>query len=325
MSRRFKLTFLIIVIAQVVLLLGFIADREFILQTGDEIVLETAPIDPRSLLQGDFVTLDYVIASLPSDSQIPVGTTMYVSLRDAGEVWEAVDYSPKKPSDGDAVFIKGTVDRPGHLDFGIGTYFVPENSGRPIERSADVKVVAFVDNRGRAVISDVLLDGVPFSEAMAADREFILLTSVEVVLETVPVDQGFILKDDFVGLDFVIASLPSDNQTSVGTTVYVSLREAGGVWVAQSYSPNEPSDSVAVFITGEVDRPGHLDFGVGKFFVPEDSGELRLLFEESRDVSVVASVDGRGRAVINDVLLDGVSFRGAGRQVVPVEPPPPRR
>ena len=324
MSRRFKLTFLIIVIAQVVLLLGFIADREFILQTGDEIVLETAPIDPRSLLQGDFVTLDYVIASLPSDSQIPVGTTMYVSLRDAGEVWEAVDYSPKKPSDGDAVFIKGTVDRPGHLDFGIGTYFVPENSGLLVERSRDVKVVAFVDNRGRAVISDVLLDGVPFSEAMAADLEFTRRTSVGVVLETVPVDQGSILQDDFVGLDYVIASLPSDNQTSVGTTVYVSLRKAGGVWEAQSYSPNEPSESETVFITGEVDRPGHLDFGIKRFFIPEEP-VLQLLFEESRDVRVVASVDGRGRAVINDLLLDGVSFRVAGRQAVPIEPPPPRR
>lgn len=181
-SSKFKIAFVVIVAAQVLLLLGFIADREYTLRTGDEVVLDTVPIDPRSLLQGDFVILDYVIAGLPSDSQAPVGTTMYVSLREADEVWEAGDYSLSKPSDSDAVFIKGTVDRPGHLDFGIGTYFIPEGSGSVIERSRDVKVVVSVDGGGRAVIKDVLVDGLPFSEA----RELESLDSPESPAETRP-------------------------------------------------------------------------------------------------------------------------------------------
>ena len=165
MSTRFKLAFLIIVAGQVFLLLGLIGDKEYTLRTGTEVLLETIPIDPRSLLQGDYVILDYVISRLPTNSQIPVRQTMYVSLREAGGLWEASDYSSRKPSDGDAVFIKGVVDRPGHLDFDIGTFFVPEGAGRVVERSGDVKVVVSVDRRGKAVIKDVLLDGVPFSEA----------------------------------------------------------------------------------------------------------------------------------------------------------------
>ncbi len=165
MSLRFKLAFLAIVIAQVFLLLGLIGDREYTLRTGTEVVLETVPVDPRSLLQGDFAILGYAISALPSNSQIPVGETMYVSLRKSGEVWVGSLYNLRKPSGGDAVFIKGVVDRPGNLDFGIGTFFIPEGTGHLIERSRDVKVVVSVDGRGKAVIKDVLLDGVPFSEA----------------------------------------------------------------------------------------------------------------------------------------------------------------
>ncbi len=165
MSTKFRLAFLVIVVGQVFLLLGLIGDREYTLRTGTEVVLETVPIDPRSLFQGDYVRLDYKISRMPTNSQVLVGVTMYVSLRETGEVWEASNYNSRKPSDREEVFIKGVVDRPGHLDFGIGTYFVPEGTGRLVERSRDVKVVVSVDGRGKAVIKDVLLDAVPFSEA----------------------------------------------------------------------------------------------------------------------------------------------------------------
>ena len=165
MSRKFRLAFLVIVVAQVFLLLGLIADREYTLRTGTEVVLETVPIDPRSLFQGDYAILDYVISRLPSNNLTTVGSTMYVSLRETGEVWEAWSYTLRKPSDREVVFIKGVVDRPGHLDFGIGTYFVPKGTGHLVERSRNVTAVVSVDGRGKAVIKDVLLDGVPFSEA----------------------------------------------------------------------------------------------------------------------------------------------------------------
>ena len=165
MSLRFKLDFLAIVIAQVFLLLGLIGDREYTLRTGTDVVLKTVPVDPRSLLQGDFAILGYEISAIPSTINIRVGETVYVTLREGEEAWEGLHYQLRKPSDGDEVFIKGVVDRPGNLDFGIGTYFIPEGTGHLIERSRDVKVLVSVDGRGKAVIKDVLLDGVPFSEA----------------------------------------------------------------------------------------------------------------------------------------------------------------
>ncbi len=165
MSTKFRLAFLVIVVGQVFLLLGLIGDREYTLRTGTDVVLTTVPVDPRSLLQGDFAILGYEISRIPSTTNLRVGETVYVILREAEEAWEALHYELRKPSDGDEVFIKGVVDRPGNLDFGIGTFFIPEGTGHLIERSQDVKVVVSVDGRGKAVIKDVLVDGVPFSEA----------------------------------------------------------------------------------------------------------------------------------------------------------------
>ena len=162
MSRLFGVGFWGLVAAQVLLLLALIGGKEYTLNVGTTVVLQTVPIDPRSLLQGDYAILGYEISTLPSTpSGWSRGSTVYVSLVEKGEVWQALRYSTYKPTSDD-VFIKGTVDSRGLLDFGLGTYFVPEGTGHIIERARDVKVEAVVDSRGKAVIKRVLVDGEPF-------------------------------------------------------------------------------------------------------------------------------------------------------------------
>ena len=84
-----------------------------------------------------------------------------MTLWDAGDVWFADGYHSSR-EDAGQVMIRGVIDDRGWLDFGIGTYFVPEGTGRPIERAGDVKVKAVVDQDGNAVIKEVLVDGEPF-------------------------------------------------------------------------------------------------------------------------------------------------------------------
>ena len=170
MSLKFKLVFLVIVAAQVLLLLGLVADREYTLRTGTEVVLETLPIDPRSLLQGDYVILRYEISQVPDDWKASPGQEVYVYLEEGAESWQAVRREFRRDDSHDQPFIKGTVGSGGEIDFGIGTYFVPEGSGHIIERSTDIKVVVSVDNRGKAVIKDVLVDGEPFDEVRANEN-----------------------------------------------------------------------------------------------------------------------------------------------------------
>ena len=158
-----RIAFWAIVAAQLAFLIGFIGVREVALRTGTEVVLQTVPVDPRSLLQGDYAILDYEIARLPDwMDEFSEGRTVYVVLQEERDVWTSSSYTEERSRVAGEVFIKGRIDRIGHADFGIGTYFVPEGTGRIVERAQDVKVVVSVDEDGNAVIKDMLVDGETF-------------------------------------------------------------------------------------------------------------------------------------------------------------------
>ena len=162
MSRRMTILFFAVVVAQVVGLVAFASARQAALTQGREVTLQTAPVDPRSLLQGDYAILDYEISRLPDWMRNePEGSVVYVVLYECGEVWCADRYSSWEPDQPD-VFIRGRVTDRRRLDFGIGTFFVPEGTGHIVERARDVKVVVSLSASGSAVIKQVLVDGQPF-------------------------------------------------------------------------------------------------------------------------------------------------------------------
>lgn len=46
----------------VVALVGLVVQKEWVLAHGTPVLLELAPVDPRSLMQGDYMVLDYAIS-----------------------------------------------------------------------------------------------------------------------------------------------------------------------------------------------------------------------------------------------------------------------
>ena len=167
MTRLTTILFFTVVVAQVAGLLAFTGVREAALARGREVVLQTVPVDPRSLLQGDYAILDYEIARLPghlADTPVGevVGQVVYVGLREHRDVWYANGYFFYEVPSRVDLYIRGVIDGPDHLDFAISTFFVPEGTGGTIERADDVKVVAVLDRNGRAVIKQLLVDGQPF-------------------------------------------------------------------------------------------------------------------------------------------------------------------
>ena len=56
--------FILFVLLQVALLVGIIAYRQYWVATGDRILLRTAPVDPRDIFRGDYVSLRYDISEL---------------------------------------------------------------------------------------------------------------------------------------------------------------------------------------------------------------------------------------------------------------------
>ncbi len=146
MSRNKRL--LLLIGLQLVLLLTLVGKHQYIAATGQTITLKTAPVDPRDLFYGDYVTLRYDInriqlTDLPHDiGPSDQGKTVYVHLqRNVNPWYEPIGVSKEKPANGpNQAVLKGKIeyfDESGQtveLVYGLERYYVPENAGRDIEQ-----------------------------------------------------------------------------------------------------------------------------------------------------------------------------------------------
>ncbi|MCF7821169.1 MAG: GDYXXLXY domain-containing protein [Mariprofundaceae bacterium] len=187
MSQKLSLTLRmgIVVVMLTLVLFGMIARKQWTLATGTPVVLETQPVDPRSLFRGDYVRLNYTINTLdsagyPALSTVKRGDTVYVTLVPGEPYWQPKTVSTECPNDASSVVLKGRVDRVNRrwnretrqyevshnvrVKFGVEHYFVPEGTGRAIERPVGgekVSIEVAVDRFGNAGIRAVLINGVP--------------------------------------------------------------------------------------------------------------------------------------------------------------------
>jgi uncharacterized membrane-anchored protein len=169
---------------QAALISVMVYDRMRVLREGTEVTLQTRPVDPRDLLRGDYVVLNYEISSLPAGALKDTpsqgrGTPVFVKLvRRSDGIYQAasVHAEPVPVGEGEAL-IRGRVvsgatcgsDRRHFcetllVNYGIERYFVPQGDGKEIERSRNqgqVSVVAAVTPSGQAAIKRLLLGGKP--------------------------------------------------------------------------------------------------------------------------------------------------------------------
>lgn len=170
-----RLGLIIAVLLQTIALIAMVGVKQWTLSTGTPVLLETKPVDPRSLFRGDYVILRYAINTL--DAGLPgmprvfgEGETLYVTLREDAPYWKPVSVHSARPAPAPgAVVIKGETRYGGRgvktveMRYGIEEYFVPEGEGREIERprqGAKVSIRVAVDRFGNAGIKAVLVDGV---------------------------------------------------------------------------------------------------------------------------------------------------------------------
>lgn len=162
-----KNLFLLIGLFWLIIIIVLVAVKEYTLQTGQEVLLRTVPVDPRDLFRGDYVILRYEISRMPAQSTplisdiLRPGKTVYVPLGvEEGYGVNTGGFSFNPPEEG--LFIKGKIvsfnDGEITVEYGIESYFVPEGKGKDIERKRpDVKVS--IDKFGNAVIKALLIDG----------------------------------------------------------------------------------------------------------------------------------------------------------------------
>lgn len=196
---------LLIAIVQTSALFYLIASRNDILSSDTLIILETRPVDPRSLFRGDFVRLYYEInelqlENLQGDKAFKTNDLIYVvvaQLDKSAPYWTAVaayDHYPlpsEVPSR-EHVIIQGVVknvadrhwnrsvkpDKGDPVDYaisvtvsyGIESYFVPEGEGLRLERPKPgdkiTLEIAVADNGQMAIKTLLLNDKALYQESI---------------------------------------------------------------------------------------------------------------------------------------------------------------
>lgn len=174
----------IILVLQTLALAGMIGIKQWTLSTGTPILLETQPIDPRSLFRGDYVRLNYSISQLKveeltGDDEFTRHDPIFVVLEKSDKYWQPVSLHHQKPQiTARQVAIKGDVHyvslsfwnrqtrksektKVVNVRYGIENYFVPEGEGRALERPRQkekVDIQVAVDRFGKAGIMGVLIN-----------------------------------------------------------------------------------------------------------------------------------------------------------------------
>ncbi|NTW22195.1 hypothetical protein HGA34_01460 [Candidatus Falkowbacteria bacterium] len=192
-----KQLFLASILLQLFFLLFLVISNQLIMVSGKEVFLRTAPVDPRSLFQGDYVILSYAInrislsdvsVSKEDSAGLAQGATVYVGLAtEPGQKYShATTVTLDRPSQGDFIrgkvqyvdYYQGKVDcLPGsdcilkqeskptsiRVAYGIESYFVPEGKGRELERvnrrgASPMLVGVSVGSNGQGLIKSLSID-----------------------------------------------------------------------------------------------------------------------------------------------------------------------
>jgi uncharacterized membrane-anchored protein len=178
-----SLLLVLVLTLQVAWIAGTSLVQEKALAQGTVVRLATRPVDPRDLLRGDYVILSYPINDVPRsvfsppvNRPLPAGTTVYVRLEPRGEFYEVTGASTEKiPAGNGWVVIKGTSRYAGNisssdyvrLEYGIERYYVREGTGN---LRGKITVEAAIPASGKAVIKQVLVDGIPYAEAFKKQK-----------------------------------------------------------------------------------------------------------------------------------------------------------
>ena len=175
-----KLKLLVLILAvQVAWILGTTFLQERALRVGKVVMLETERVDPRDLLRGDYLILNYKISSVPTNlfappvkSDLPYGTKVFVALvPDANQFHVVTRASTNRfTAEANEILVIGksagrrwNVTNAVRIEYGLERYYVAEGKGNPAGKPT---VQAVVPMSGRARIKQVFMDGKPYAEAM---------------------------------------------------------------------------------------------------------------------------------------------------------------
>ena len=143
-----------------------IADKERILARGELILLELVPVDPRSLLQGDYMRLQYAIGdAVTRDSLGGRGYLVYRRGPDSTATFVRLQDRPEPTANGEGVLLfrrrRAGAIRAGSIRVGPESYFFQEGraeafararyGGLRVDEAGEVVLVGLYDGNRRII------------------------------------------------------------------------------------------------------------------------------------------------------------------------------
>lgn len=134
--KKYKNLFIIINLLLLMLYFNYsVAKKESILAQGQLVLLELAPSDPRSLMQGDYMALRYSIAENDSIPQIDRRGYCVVKL-DTHHVAQFIRFqADKTPVNKGEYLINYTSPNKWRIDLGAESYFFQEGHAAKYEQA----------------------------------------------------------------------------------------------------------------------------------------------------------------------------------------------
>lgn len=143
------------VAAQLSVLGYMVFGREQIISHGTQVVISTAPIDPRDPFRGDFVRLRYAMNTLkyaqrrwePEDYEAKIGDVVYAVINENTGGLHDVDYYTNIEPESNTLFMRGRITTRSNWNggnasrakFGIEQLFVQQGAGYDIEERRGVR------------------------------------------------------------------------------------------------------------------------------------------------------------------------------------------
>jgi uncharacterized membrane-anchored protein len=149
--KKYKWT---LVLLNLVLVFGLfnhsLFQKEELISEGQLALLELAPVDPRSLMQGDYMVLNYAISEGENRDSLPPRGFCVVKLDSNGVAQKVRIQTKKTPLAADEYLIVYTKEKRGRLHIGAESYFFQEGEG---DRYAEAKYGGLqIDREGNSLL-----------------------------------------------------------------------------------------------------------------------------------------------------------------------------
>lgn len=150
--KKYKTAIILLNLLLLILYFNYsVVKKEDILKKGQLVLLKLAPVDPRSLMQGDYMDLSYeIVQNVGNENKSKRG--YYVVNLDSNGLAQRVrlqkEPTPKKEGE---YLIKYTLSNSGNIHIGAESYFFQEGHARKYEKAkyGGLKI----DDKGNSVLT----------------------------------------------------------------------------------------------------------------------------------------------------------------------------